>query len=207
MKEILVKRGLTNKNIIILELFDYLCEDKEHKKVSYNVPTIVYAGNLKKEKSPFIYQIEDNKIEFKLNLYGVGLEKDISTKITYKGSFLPDELPNKLEGNLGLVWDGNFNENDEESGFKQYTKYNNPHKLSCYIAAGMPVIVWEKAAIANLVKKYNIGYTIKNIYDINKINFTDYDEKKLNVENLRKNVIEGYYILRAIKCSIEKEEI
>ena len=117
-------------------------------------------------------------MKYRINLYGVGIDKDINNKIKYLNKYSPDELPNKIVGDLGLIWDGNYDESDENEGFKNYTKYNNPHKLSCYIAAGLPVIVWEQSAVADFVNKYNIGYTIKNLYDINKINLTDYTTKK-----------------------------
>ena len=201
MKEYLISKGIDKRKIKTIELFDYLMEEntenRQNKKI--NRPMIVYAGNLVKEKSPFLHQIDKEKINFNFNLYGVGVSNDINEKMKYKGSFEPDILPNKLEGDLGLVWDGNYDESDENVGFKNYTKYNNPHKLSCYIAAGLPVIVWRKAAISDFVKKYNIGYTISNIYDINNIDFSDYNEKLKNVQDLSKKVRSGYFTKRVMK--------
>lgn len=201
MKEYLIENGIDEGRIKILELFDYLVTGnvKEKQNKIIEKPIIIYAGNLIKEKSPFLHQIDKEKINFNFNLYGVGVSNDINEKMKYKGSFEPDILPNKLEGDLGLVWDGNYDESDENEGFKNYTKYNNPHKLSCYIAAGLPVIVWRKAAISDLVKKYNIGYTISNIYDINNIDFSDYNEKLKNVKDLSKKVRSGYFTKRVMK--------
>lgn len=197
MKKFLEDEGVKSK-IYTLDLFDYLCEDdKNNPKKDINLleNIITYAGNLVDVKSPYIYQIEEPKMNFKLALFGVGLEegKLKNKKITYKGKYSPDELPNKLKGKLGLVWDGNFDESDEKIGMKPYTKYNNPHKLSCYMAAGLPVIVWEKAACANFVKENNVGYTINSIYDINTIDYNDFDEKKKNVEEIKSRVRNGYY--------------
>lgn len=188
--------------MINLEIFDYLTEPKElHKKRVFdaNNVQIAFAGNLKREKAPFLYQIDETKINFKLNVYGIGIQNDINRKILYKGKFSPDELPFNLNGDLGLVWDGNFDESDENSTFKNYTKYNNPHKFSCYMAAGIPVIVWKKSAIAEFVKKHNIGYTISNIYEINNIDFSDYSEKEKNVNEICKKVRDGYYTKKAIE--------
>lgn len=198
MKNYLVEQGIDEKNVYVLELFDYLCnEDKPQISVKdiEGLPTVAYAGNLVLSKSPFIYQVEEDKLNFKFKLYGVGIDEEkLNSKFKYCGKFPPDELPNKIEADLGLIWDGNFDESDENIHMKQYTKYNNPHKLSCYIAAGIPVIVWRKSAISNFVNKYNVGYTISDIYDINTLDLSDYKEKFENVQKITNRVRDGYYI-------------
>ena len=194
MKKYLQEKGVKSK-IYTLEIFDYLCENEESKRnIDDKNKQIVYAGNLLEAKSPFLYQIKDEKIDFTLNLYGVGLKDEKNCKnIKYMGKFPPDELPNKIEGNIGLIWDGNMDESDEHIGMKRYTKYNNPHKLSCYMATGIPVIVWKKSAIAKFVSENNIGYTISSIYDINNIKLDEYNKKLKNVENIKNNIRNGYY--------------
>lgn len=177
-----------------LELFDYLCDNSNNTSKKNNKDiNIVYAGNLSKEKSPFIHELQSDKMNWNLNLYGVGIDKDISKNILYKGKYPADILPNKLSGNLGLIWDGASSEEDENIGMKNYTKYNNPHKLSCYIAAGIPVIVWEKSAISKFIKENNIGYTINEISDINKLKLSDYEEKINNVKKLQVKVRNGEF--------------
>ena len=166
----------------------------EEKENAENSEAIIYAGNLVQAKSPFIYQLDEKKMNFKMNLYGIGLDKGVvNNQISYKGKFQPDELPNKLVGKLGLIWDGNYDESDQNEGMKRYTKYNNPHKLSCYLASGVPVIAWEKAAIADFINENNIGYTINSIYDINNISILDWNKKLENVKVISKNVRSGYY--------------
>lgn len=207
MKEYLQTQGIEANKIYVLELFDYLCEGTTQElKEDENEKIIAYAGNLVSNKSPFLYQLETEKMNFTLALYGRGIKEDINKKIKYNGAFQPEELPNKIQANLGLVWDGNLDESDEKETFKNYTKYNNPHKLSCYIAAGIPVIVWEKAAIADFVKKENIGYTIHNIYDINKLDFSDYSLKKENVQKLKQKVRTGFYTSRVIEEILENQK-
>lgn len=199
MKEYLCNLGVKEEKLIILGIFDYLSNMSEDKKSNGRVDNlqIVYAGNLLREKSPFLYQLDDNKMNFSINLYGKGIEKSISENLIYKGAFKPDKL-NLIEGNIGLVWDGNFDESDEKISFKNYTKYNNPHKISCYIAAGLPVIVWSKSAVADFVEDNNIGYIINNIYDINSLDFSDYDVKKQNLDVISQKVKEGFFISQAV---------
>ena len=204
MRNFLIQNGIDEDKIFVLGLFDYLCKNKNGATRTKDM-RIVYAGNLKKDKTPFLYQIDDRKLKYAFHLYGLGINKSISEKILYKGSFDPNDL-SSLKGTVGLVWDGNYDESDQNDSFKNYTKYNNPHKLSCYIAAGLPVIVWRKAAIANFVLENNIGYTISNIYDINKIDFSDYSEKKKNVDLISKKIREGFYTKKVINEIINKKE-
>lgn len=207
MKKYLEDIGI-NAELISLDLFDYLCSrsPKERNTIdSIKDCTLVYAGNLTKEKSPFLHQIKREDLDFKFNVYGTGTELDYLKKTAnYKGKFLPDELPDLLDGNLGLVWDGSYNEDDENYCLKNYTKYNNPHKFSLYIAAGLPVVAWEKSAISNFIKKYNIGYLINNIYDINNIDLSDYSSKLDNIHDLQEKVRSGYFTTSAINNCIKK---
>ncbi len=58
-------------------------------------------------------------MKFKFNVYGVGTELENLKKIVdYKGKYPPDELPNLLEGNLGIVWDGMYDDEDEQNCLK-----------------------------------------------------------------------------------------
>ena len=208
MHEYLINKGIKCK-IVELELFDYLCIDDKEKEMNLNDSTIkvAYVGNLNKFKSPFIYQLDD-RINYHLDLYGNGIEKnDINNNnISYCGAYKPDELPNIIESDLGLVWDGNYDESDENEGFKNYTKYNNPHKLSCYIAANIPVVVWRKSAVADFVVEHNIGYCIENLYDINKIKKSDIRIKRNNMKKISKNVKDGIYIKRAMEKIVNVKE-
>lgn len=202
MKKYLEDMGI-NANLYCLDLFDYICDIKDNferkeKKMDLNNIHVAYAGNLSEVKSPYVYQLEKDKMNFTLNLYGVGIEKDINEKLKYKGKFPPNQLPDKIDADLGLIWDGNFDESDENIKYKNYTKYNNPHKLSCYVAAGIPVVSWKKAAIADFIEKYNIGYTITNIYDINNLDFSDYINKVKNIKSLQTKVRDGYFTVNVI---------
>lgn len=209
MTEYLEKENIKAK-IYNLELFDYICDKKESfgrkNKINKNDFSVIYAGNLSEIKSPFLHQLDSNKLNFTFNLYGVGINNDLSKKLKYKGKFSPNELPDNLQGDLGLIWDGNYDESDEEKKYKLYTKYNNPHKLSCYVAAGIPVIAWKKAAIADFIEKYNIGYTISSIYDINNLDLNDYEEKQENIIKLQNRARNGYFTTKVINKALRDME-
>lgn len=202
MKNELIKNGLTTKTVE-LKLFDYLIDrDIQIKNEKFDAKNvrIAYPGNLEMNKAKFVYELEEENMNFKLCLYGDYLEKEKlnNKKIEHKGSFSSEKLIENLNADLGLVWSGKIDESDQENGEKGYTRYNMPHKLSCFLAAGIPVIVWEKSAAAQIIDEYNVGYKINNIYDINKIDFKDYDIKKENAIKISEKIRNGYFTQTAI---------
>lgn len=205
MKNYLIENGLTTK-CVVLEFFDYLNDNANEAKKEFNKDNIqiAYPGNWSKNKAKFLYDLDENKMNFRINVYGPNTENDklSNKKVEYKGSYSPDMIVNKIEGDFGLVWSGDVDENDGNQGEKFYNRYNTPHKLSCFIAAGMPVIVWENAAISDVVKKYNIGYTINSIYDINNLDFSNYNDIKMNVTELSKKISNGYFTKKAMNTAI-----
>lgn len=208
MTEWLKEKGL-KKNIIELEVFDYRMNEIEQSIKSSeplnNGRVIVFAGNLSPNKSKFLYEFNDETLKgLNMNLYGIEYdEKGINCKsMAYKGVFHPEELPCKMEGDFGLVWDGEGI--DTCSGhFGQYLRFNNPHKLSLYIAAGIPVITWKKAAISNLIDRNKIGVLVDSLTEVGEaiaeIDDNRYLEMKNNVQEFKHKVTNGHYIQNAIK--------
>ena len=114
---------------------------------------------------------------------------------------IQEELPQKIERGFGLVWDGE--ELDCCSGkFGEYLKYNNPHKLSLYIAAGIPVIVWSKAAVKDFVEREKIGFVVDSVLNIEEqiVNLSDYEYciMRENAKRLGIKVRQGYFTKRAL---------
>lgn len=196
MKKALSDSGV-NVPMVTLELFDYLVDfnyKKNTKNHNLTKPlTIVYPGNLEYRKAEFLYSLDSKKMKFIINAYGPCFEETANKKIIHKGSFSPDILPAKLEGDLGLVWSGKIDSSDESESEKGYNKYNAPHKLSSFIVAGLPVVVWSKSAVADTVLKYNIGYVIDELYDINNLDLHDYSIKQKNTLKLADKITKGYF--------------
>ncbi len=194
MREYLVEHGVPAGSIYTNEIFDYLCGGEMPQRNGVKgEPRIAYAGNLVRKKSPFLYHLDTEKMKFQLKLYGLGVNGDINSKEIYMGSYTPELLPGRIDADFGLVWDGDYEEADESEACKNYTKYNNPHKVSCYLAAGLPVIVWRKAAISKFVEENNVGYSIANIYDINNLDYADYAIKARNAAKVGEKLRNGYY--------------
>lgn len=162
MKQFLEDHGL-NTQCDCLGFFDYLCNEKSKRRVYSSRPIVCFAGNLSKEKSGFLYKLCEIKgIDF--NLYGnkVNLE---ASNISYKGFFSPVEIVSAIEGNYGLVWDGLDIIRNNSKGLS-YLRIISPHKFSLYLAAGLPVIVWEESALAQIVREKHIGLIIRDLKEL-----------------------------------------
>ena len=122
--------------------------------------------------------------------------------MNYFGAFLPDELIKNLKGKYGLVWDGDSIETCS-GGKGEYLRINNPHKLSLYLAVGLPVIIWDEAAEAEFVLRENVGFTIKSLYELSEkmalISDDDYEIMKKNAEVVGARLRNGKYMTNAIK--------
>lgn len=214
MSRWLKDNGLKTK-CIDLEIFDYVLPKQYHGKMindnnkNLDNNKVVFAGNLGEYKSGFLYKIKNEDLNnVELKLYGPNVEKDkLDDSIKHYGSFGPEEITVNLNGSYGLLWDGESVETCAgELG--EYLKYNNPHKVSLYIASRLPLIVWEKAAVAEYVKENNIGITVGSLNEIStKLSeVKNYEEMKNNIEKLRTKLINGEYMLNALNEAFKQIE-
>ena len=164
MKDYLTEQGIPSDKLFVLELFDYHTAALEQERVATRGSVIV-AGNLHPQKSVYVYSLHEiADIDF--DLYGVGFDPThVHDNIRYCGAFPPAELPAAMEGAFGLVWDGTSVDTCA-GNTGNYLRYNNPHKLSLYLAAGIPVIVWEQSAVATLVEKFGVGLCVASLREL-----------------------------------------
>lgn len=200
MKKHLEDEGLSNE-IRVLYLFDYLTPDKgiDSLYARNHRNEIVFAGNL--GKAPFLRELNDyNFRNISFNLYGLNSEIDFHEGL-YKGVFHPEEV-SALKGGWGLVWDGESM--DTCLGLSgNYLRYNAPHKMSLYIASGIPVIVWKESGIAEWISNNHLGIAIKTIKDLDDI-LPEIDEDyycaiQENVRRYSAFLREGKMILNVMK--------
>ena len=107
-----------------------------------------------------------------------------------------------LKGAYGLVWDGDTAKTC--SGiFGDYLRINNPHKTSLYLACGIPIITWNKAAIAQYVRKNRVGITVSSLDEINEklkdVSKDEYNLMRKNAKKCSERVRRGYYLKKAIQ--------
>lgn len=192
--------GVKPEKILTLEIFDYLIPSNiPHARALGRLAPIVIAGNLRRDKASYIYDLPQN-VEF--SLYGFGYENNGAPNVHYKGEFAPEELPAQIEGSFGLIWDGNSAQTCA-GPYGSYLRINNPHKTSLYLAAGLPVIIWEQAALAPFVKEYDVGLTVSNLYDlpsiVNNISDERYEQIRRNVSVLSQQLRDGHFTRQAIE--------
>lgn len=180
-----------------LEIFDYYtkCILKERVYCIGQKPTIAFAGAL--TRNPFLQKIDAQNHSYDLIVYG---SPDLNFKnIIYKGSVDANLLPEVIEGHFGLLWADDY----EQTEIDNYMMYNNPHKLSLYIVAGMPIITWSKYAAAKFITDKKIGCCIDSLDQLDDVigNITpdSYREMVNNCKKLRSQLVNGENLKRAIE--------
>ncbi len=183
-------------------IFDYLTDvPLNEKQVFEGKNSIAIAGNLRKEKAGYLYEMESQSGNLKWMVYGPNFEGSESKTVVYCGQFPAEELPEVLKAGFGLVWDGNSCTTCS-GRFGEYLRYNNPHKLSLYLASGLPVIVWKESALAEFVEKKQVGFAVSSLYEIeNKINGiteSEYQTWKRNAFYVAQRLRKGCNTVEAI---------
>lgn len=198
MEHYLIQKGIDASKLINLKIFDYLIS-RENISNHYNdEATICFAGNLNKSK--FIYNLPQEVKELGINLYGVGYSGK-EEGIKYWGSFGSEEISSIIRGKFGLIWDGeDYRSCVGLTG--NYLKYNNPHKLSMYLVANMPVIIWNQAAEAEFVRKNKVGILINSLADLPSVltalSKEDYELMRNNVQKIKEKLEKGEYLKSAL---------
>ena len=157
------ERGLTQP-MTSIELFDYISDGAVAARAGAgrrNRTRVCFAGNLR--KSEFIYAL-DRVPDVAFDLYGDGFEPDRmpSERVEWLGSFPPEELPQRIQADYGLVWDGGSIEQCADR-HGDYLKYNAPHKVSFYLRCGLPVVVPASSSIAEFVRAHGVGIAVDSL--------------------------------------------
>lgn len=198
----LERRGCNIKKVS-LEIFDYSFDvnDQEYKRNFYK-KRVCFAGNLNPNKTGFLYKLDNNPPStYSINVYGKK-EKEFKN-LNYCGCYPPEDLPKKIIAEFGLIWEGDYYTYDESE--HPYIMFNNPHKASLYTISKLPIIVWKKAAIADLVLQEGIGVVIDSIQDIDRImqdiTAEDYALMQNNINKFRRKLINGEHIHAALSMA------
>lgn len=208
MRDYLLKHGFKG-GIHCLQIFDYL-SDKQPS--AYAVPhspwRVVYAGNLGRWRNEFLYKLGDCVVDYDMDLYGKGFDDaDNSCKrLRYHGFMPSDDFISTAQADFGLVWDGD-SVAECTGAWGEYLKINNPHKTSFYLRAGIPVVVWSKAAMAPFVKEANVGLVVDSISQIGDkmaaLSQADYVKIKEAARLVSERLACGYYFKEGIKSACE----
>ena len=206
MRDYLLKHGFKG-GIHCLQIFDYLSDTNSTANDAPHTPwQMAYAGSLGSWRSGFLYKLEDCVTTYDLNIYGNGFDEAANKcpRIHNKGFIQSDHFISTVEADFGLVWDGDsLNECNGDWG--EYLKINNPHKTSFYLRAGIPVIVWSKAAMAPFVKEENVGFAVDSLEHISErlatLTTEEYSQMKKAARSMSERLEQGYYFKEGIKSA------
>lgn len=194
-----MEKWLTDHDIstkkIVLDIFDYINPQPIQPLRAYD-KTFCFAGNL--FKSGFIQEVDSNN---KFVVFGANMPEKHGANTEYAGQYPPDELTAHLTQNFGLIWDGPSAKTCEGT-FGHYLLFNNPHKTSLYISSGIPIIIWDQAALADFVLENKIGITISDLTKVDEaldnIDEDEYQQMKQNVSDMAERLRQGYYTHQAL---------
>lgn len=189
----------------ILGCFPYLTDSKCVPPTLSN--EVCFAGNI--DKSIFLQQLIPMLDNIKLNLFGRMNHKiNLNKNVEYYGVFKPDDI-SAIHGSWGLVWDGNSIKSCSGT-WGEYLRIIAPHKFSLYIAACIPVIVWDQSAMARIVKDKKIGLTVSSLCDMEKVIASVSNEQYLKMltalQELKNKLISGQQLKRFL-ISITTEDV
>lgn len=204
MKEYLLEQNVKS-HIITLQVFDYV-GDLSVVPEDRRDGSIVIAGNLDGSKAGYLRKLKNIK-DCNFSLYGPGFDKQMEAdNLIYRGAYPPDRLAENIQGSWGLVWDG-VSTDTCTGAYGEYLRYNNPHKVSLYVAIGMPVIVWRQSAISEFVETKKIGISLNSLEEmgdmINQISELEYNRMVENLEKLSVELRGGEFLKRALKESTD----
>lgn len=186
MRKFLVRSGVKVNKILIQEMWDHL----------YNYPgwieppfkqQISFIGN--PEKFDFVKKWPYSSV--RLNLYAPK-PTDFNPRIDYMDSQSDVSLMPLLQknGGFGLVW-------GEESYWHEYMAHNTSYKLGTYLAAGIPVIVDQSNANAQVVQANNLGLVVSSLSEavekIQAMTKQEYSELQKSVRNFGELLRQGYF--------------
>lgn len=210
MADYIEEQGVDRDKLVELGIFDYL-SDRPINKTEY-APILNIAGNLDYRKCGYLSNINEIKGAVRFNLFGMNYDKEVlnSQNINYKGAFPAAKLTGELKCGFGLVWDGSSSDGCQ-GNTGNYLRYNNPHKLSLYISAGMPVAVWSQSAVAEYVRSRNVGIVLDCIEDFTAVCKAlprqEYDVMAANARAEAEKLRSGCYLKAAVNRIEDKMQL
>ena len=147
-----------------------------------------------------------------LMIYNRHVEEKVlwNPSVDWLGRLPSDDIVASVDGGFGLVVSDNIKEKSNMN-FVDYTQYNNPTKLSLYLAAGLPVIISSKTAHAKWIEERGIGLVVDNLNEIDNVlsSVTDVDYQLMlkKIEPWQKAVSEGFFIKRTLIAMLRYMEL
>ncbi len=216
MRQWLIDHGFS-KPTGSLGLFDYRSKSESKDKTEHKVEAategmgdlrIVYAGALSMRKNAFMLDMAKATLPYQLHVFGNrnGLpDMQDNPQVIFHGFLPADEFISTVDADFGLVWDGDSTESCT-GNFGEYLRYNSPHKVSFYLRAGLPVIIWRQAAVAPIIERENVGFCIDSIDELQQL-LPSLEQERIetmrsNVRNLSDRLKNGAFLKAAVEKAL-----
>lgn len=200
------------KPIGSLDAWDYLSTAVPSLHTDNNQIKIAYAGSVNRRKNTFLWSWGHLINDYAVDIYGAGFrsdEVDVPEKFIDHGFVAADNFISEVTSDYGLVWDGNSLDCCD-GDFGSYLALNTPHKVSLYLRAHLPIIIWEGAALADFVTSNGIGFTVKSIEEINNrvktVTDDEYAIMRRNVATVAAKIAAGNFFRNAAHTAINHIE-
>ena len=125
----------------------------------------------------------------------------------YLGLIHPDILPRQIKSDFGILWDGPSIESCD-GPYGNYMKYIVSHKLSLYLAAGIPIIAWRHSGSAPIIERLGIGILVESLSEaidlISSFSDRELEELRHQCSMKSRDVKTGKYLIDAMGqiCSL-----
>lgn len=192
--------GITTA-MVSKELFDYRIPAEQVSLEPSLKKTMVFAGNV--QKSVFL---KEWHCQTRVQVFGSKGAFVLGKNVEYMGVYSQFELLRLMPKNcFGIAWDNNLPQGGK---YREYTQYNAPHKISLYLALGLPVIVWRNSAISESILQYKLGYVIDSLEEVDllmeRLTCDELTQLKQRVNKFSDLLKEGIFTKKAL-IQVEQE--
>lgn len=204
MKVYFERHGIESAKLIPLRVFDYWTDCIPLADRPFE-PVVNVVGALAPYKAKYLTEVRGVPVSWRL--YGLGFDEENcgGPNIRYCGAFSPEAVPGKLAGGFGLVWDGTGIESCT-GNMGDYLRVNAPHKVSLYLVAGLPIIIWRQAAMSQFVLEHDVGIVIDSLRDLPSamaaITPRRYQEMSDHARIISDRMRSGRYLLEAVGSAV-----
>ncbi len=187
-----------------LDAWDYLtATDPIPSRINEGEIRVAYAGSVNRRKNAFLWEWGNVIRDYVVDIYGSGFrmdQVDVPEKFFAHGFVAAENIIAGMTSDYGLVWDGHSLESCE-GDFGSYLALNTPHKVSLYLRARLPIIIWSGAAMADFVTRNGIGFTVDTLDEINArvkaVTPEEYAEMRRNVDRVAADIAAGKFFRKA----------
>jgi hypothetical protein len=134
-------------------------------------------------------------------IYMIGPDYQVAShadNVHLLGKMKNSDIPQLFDGGFGMI---EYSRGGHYAGMQRYGHYNNPMKLSLYLASGLPPLVMSHSAHAVWIREKNVGLVLDDLNEIDavleKMTEADYQQILENLKPWQKAVSTGFFVKRA----------